>query len=48
MKFYLLLLLFASSKILMAQIYVTQEGKGDKDGTSWEHAYAGTQLQKAI
>jgi hypothetical protein len=47
-KFYLLLLLFASSKILMAQIYVTQEGKGDKDGTSWEHAYAGTQLQKAI
>lgn len=48
-KLYLILLLIAlNSTVLFAQIYVTETGAGNKDGTSWANAYDNTQLQQAI
>ena len=40
------LTLFTSATF--AQVYVTSNGAGSKDGTSWTNAYDGTQLQTAI
>jgi len=48
-KLYLILFLIAlNSTVLLAQIYVTEAGAGNKDGTSWGNAYDNTQLQQAI
>src|SRR5690606_8215066 len=48
-KLYLILFLITlNSTVLFAQIYVTETGAGNKDGTSWINAYDNTQLQTAI
>lgn len=48
-KLYLIFSLIAlNSTVLFAQIYVTEAGAGNKDGTSWANAYDNTQLQTAI
>ena len=47
--YFLLLLSVMLSSTVLAQIhYVTEDGSGLKNGTSWADAYDKTQLQQAI
>lgn len=43
-----MLLAICYALVLPAQIYVTQNGAGNKDGTAWNNAYDNAQLQQAI
>lgn len=47
-KIYFIIAAVCLSYQLKAQIYVTQNGLGNKDGSSWNDAYEGTKLQQAI